>query len=1479
MIGELWAISIMIRLILIEKLSQKASGMLARKKVRDAVAEFLNTIDDKSSEEPGVFSSKVSEWLKNRNKSNELLYLIELYNQLQNSGDLWDEQKRWLKFRIRRHDMTLEEAMRIEAQRQSRLQVSIQNAVHSLRESTELDWSDFVEQNSVIEKILRLDPSGTYSEMDFQTRDNYRRVVEKLSRRSEYEETEVAEQVLRMVENEHTYEPDDAKPLQDSLSVRQHVGYFLKGEGYKKLIDILEYHPPLKERVTQRLEKNTAWYVSSVIIVTVVLMTLLWAVTGSMSNSTLVATLLLAVSLFPALELAVSVVNRFFAFLLPPRILPKMEFEEHIPDESRTLVVVPTMFQSPEDVRRQVENLEIRSLSNPDPSLQFILLSDFTDATEKEKESDKKILETAHDSIHALNKKYQSRYGNKFFFLHRKRCWNEKEGAWMGWERTRGKLEEFNRLLCDPEAETTYEHVGGDFFKSVKKSPVKFVITLDSDTKLPPDSARKLVRTIAHPLNRAYYDDVKKRITKGYGIIQPRISISAESSQKTWFARIFSGNVGLDPYSTAVSDIYQDLAGEAIFTGKGIYDVQAFHSVLNDRFPENRILSHDLIESTYLRAGLATDIELFDDYPTTYASFTKRNHRWIRGDWQIAAWLFKRVPLKNGKEKNTINLLSKWKIFDNLRRSLSPLFLTIFFIAGWFLLPGTAWIWTAAAFGILAFPIYISLYSDILNRPARVKWKLYAEKVRANLKMNSLQALCEVVILPHQAVLQLDAVIRTVYRINISGRSLLEWKTAIQTESNSPNSLRAYIRSQIFPIILGFSMLFFAIAFEPRYLWVVVPFSIAWTGAPLWMWMISRPVKETEYKLSEKDQAELRKYARRTWFYFERFVNEEQNWLPPDNYQEHPNLPVTARTSPTNIGLALVSTQVAYNHGYITLGELLERVNNTLNTLQKLDRYRGHFYNWYETRLGEVLYPKYISAVDSGNLAAGLISIRQSVQKTMQKKGINQNIWQGLCDTTLTVRDILYDARDRDLLPQNFNDRVHMLCESILGLLKARNGESPEDDLKLLKSLKEEASSLAAIDLLPLGSKLSDSVMQDLLFWQERPLRLIEQAIAEVKMLSDSAFRDINKFSPDELIQIAKNSGVNPQTTKCLNKWIYLADDIADACDLFIDEMDFSMLYLEKRGLFSIGYNVEKSQLDNGTYDLLASEARIASYIAIAKGDIPAEHWFRLSRRLTSLSQNEILLSWGGTMFEYLMPLLFMKTYPETLLNHTDKNVVRWQKEYGRKRDRPWGFSESAYYFLNIDMHYQYRAFGAPGLGLRRGLAEDYVVAPYASMLSLMVDTESSLKNLKILENLGGFGHYGFYDAVDFTPGHKAQDEAFKWVKTYMVHHHGMTLLAIENVLNDHEIQNVFHNDQRIKGCELIIQEKVPRGVPIKEPHPIDVELEPGEQRAQERIVEHAGIDELDISPPRLHLLTNGDYSLFMTHAGTGSSRIKGITH
>ena len=1478
--GEIWAIPIMIRLILIEKLAEKASRIIYRKKIRIQIESLIHEINQEESQEPGYMINQISSWIKRSDSlSGDPLVFIELYNQLQTAGLLYEEQKRWFNYHFRKFDTPLEDAMHIEAQKQSRLQVSIQNAVVSLRNTSETDWSDFVEECSVIEKILRLDPSGYYPEMDFQTRDSYRRVIERISRRSGLIETEVAEQVLLMVEEQisETEQTENGSVI-DRHSSREHVGYFLAGDGYEALLEKTNYSMPLREKANRLLENHSIIYLISIILSTVVFMVAIWLATDTIGKSPYLTVAVLLVSLFPALDLAVAGVNRFFAFYLMPRVLPKMDFKESIPDQSRTMVVVPTMFSSVEDVLKQVEKLEIRSLANHEPSLQFALLSDFMDADKKETESDRVILKQAEKAIKELNQKYSSRFGDKFYLLHRERLWNEKEGKWMGWERKRGKLEEFNTLLCDLKSKTSYCIISGDFQQSINRAKVQYIITLDSDTKLPPESAKNLIRTISHPLNRAIYDPKKKRITSGYSIIQPRISMTPESARRTWFSKIFSGNVGIDPYSTAVSDIYQDLAGEAVFTGKGIYDVQAFHEVMGNRFPENRVLSHDLIESTYLRAGLATDIELFDDYPSTYVSFSKRNHRWIRGDWQIATWLLSKVPGRDGKEPNSINLLSKWKVFDNLRRSLSPLFLTIFFIAGWFLLPGSAWIWTVAAFGILAFPIYISLSGDMFNRPARVKWKLYMEKVRANLKINSVQAFIMLIILPHQAVVQLDAVIRTLFRLLISKKNLLEWVTASQIESSAPNSLFSYIRSMFISVALGIGVLIAAFLYAQHYLWIVVPFSLIWVCSPMFLWYVSQPVKSRIKTYSRQDYQLLRNYARRTWFYFERFVNEDHFWLPPDNYQEDPPLPVAERTSPTNMGLALVSTQVAYNMGFITYGELLDRVEKTLLSMHKLERYEGHFYNWYETKLGEVLNPKYISTVDSGNLAASLITIKESIKQSVDQRGINNQIWKGLHDTAMVVKEIFKEFKNDVHLSEIAYQKISNSSSIILEKLENSRTGKINRDIQFLRSLKEDAARISSADIMPMGSHRDDMQMQDLLYWQESLLNQIEKSISELRCLSIKNDFEFGNYSLNELIELLKDEKDRTICLQILNKWKSRVDHIVQICDNLIDEMDFSFLYLKKRKLFSIGYNVEKSQLDKGTYDLLASEARIASYVAIAKGDVPVEHWFSMSRRLTSISRNEILLSWGGTMFEYLMPLLFMRSYEDTLLNHTSQNVITWQMEYGKKNNHPWGSSESAYNFLNIDMHYQYRTFGAPGLGLKRGLAEEYVIAPYASMLALMINPDSSLNNLKAIDKMGGVGFHGFYDSIDFTPSRLKNEKTYKVVKTYMVHHHGMSLIAIENLLHNWSVQNYFHSDLRMMGSELILQEKIPRGVPIKEPHPIDVELEPGEQETAKVFVESAGLNDLDVTPPRLHLLSNGKYSVFVTHAGTGSSKYKDIS-
>jgi len=1477
-IGEIWAIPILVRFSLIEQLAEKAEVVLKRRRIRPKITELVNELIEIEDPEPGEIIGKITSWLGSKPKEKpEPFILTELVNQLQSSGILTGEEKRWFEYRFRKFGLQTEEALRIEAQTQSRHQVSIQNAVVSLRDVSITDWSDFVEECSLVEKMLRLDPAGIYPDMDFETRDHYRGVIERISRGTNLSETEIAEEILiRADKAGGNTQNDFSKLFYDYSVLKTHVGYYILGEGYDDFCRSLNYRFPVTEKIRKKLENYPGFYIYSVGFLTLIFLGILWVLTGAISGNIFVSLAVLLVSFFPAMDLSVSVANRFFAWFLPPRILPKMDYKDGIPNRARTLVVVPTMLSSPENVRKQVEALEIKALSNSDPSLQFVLLSDFTDSKSKSAESDSEILNEAVKLIAELNQKYDSKYGDKFFLLHRKRLWNEKEEIWMGWERKRGKLEELNRLLCNPSSKTTFSVIEGDFLSSVGNSPVRYVITLDADTKLPPAIAKELVGTISHPLNRAWYNPELKRVTKGYGIIQPRISITPESAQKTNFSKIFSGNVGMDPYSTAVSDIYQDLNGEAVFTGKGIYDVRAFHEVLGDMFPDNRILSHDLIESTYLRAGLASDIELYDDYPSAYSGYCKRNHRWARGDWQIASWISGKIDVKGGTRDNPISLLSKWKIFDNLRRSLSPFFLILFLVSGWFWLPGRPYLWTLAALGILAFPIYVVLTTDLVNRPARVRWKLYFEKIRSNLKINTLQFLTTLIVLPHQAMILLDAAVRTLWRLSVSKKNLLEWVTASQVEHTSDNSFKTNTLLLLPNVIFGLIIIIASILISPSYLWITIPFSFLWIVSPYYIYEANKPVKEEKGAFSESEKRKLRCYARRTWFYFERHMNEDHSWLPPDNYQERPFVPVANRTSPTNIGLGLTSVVTAYNMGYLTFGQMLNRLENTLNSLQVLEKYRGHFFNWYDTTLGEVLHPRYISTVDSGNLAAGLIVVKEALKDGWHTPGFNKLIWNGLEDTVTVVKEIFQEHFENELISEKVYNEVNFYADRLINKIKKKCPQEISECMKKLESIQDDAKKLSAIDLLPDRHSLGDEKMENLLFWMDSPLIMIESFKAEMEIfLSAEKMIYTGYQSVENIYQQLKENGKKSSGFRKIQMWERQKDSVIKICERIVQNMDFTFLYLSNRKLFSIGYHAEKAELDAGTYDLLASEARIASYIAVSKGDVPVEHWFRLGRRLTSLDENEILLSWGGTMFEYLMPTLFMKSYPETLLHHTYNQVVTWQKVYASRRNLPWGQSESAYYFLNMDKHYQYRAFGAPGLGLKRGLAEDYVVAPYASFLALMIEPVKSVKNLERIEKLGGIGIFGFYDAIDFSPFRLRGTDSYNVVQTYMAHHHGMSLLAIENVLNGWKIQKYFHSDRHIMGCDLLLQERVPRGIPVKEPHPIEVELEPGEQQKVHRVVEHAGIDDLDSSPPRLHLLTNGRYSIYVTHAGTGSSSYK----
>ncbi|MFH5832727.1 GH36-type glycosyl hydrolase domain-containing protein [Halalkalibaculum sp. DA384] len=1468
-LGELWAVPIMIRLALILRLSDRAEELLRMRAIKNRADQEIEAIRGEETEEPGYLLRKLASLFVDGRDGKPLL--IALARRLQNSGMLTDMERGWFDYKLGRWNTTLEEELRTEAQETSRMHLSIQNAISSLRDVAEADWSDFVEENAVVERILRLDPSGFYGQMDFQTRDTYRKKIEKLSTHTSLSEQQVAEKVLEMAE-----ERNRENGQEEEDPVENHIGYYLMDEGYGELARRIGYRAPFDEWARDWARRHASAYFMMIGGHFLVLLGIATWVTGFLQAPLWLLLLTLAAALLPALDMSIVSTHRILTLLLPPRILPKLDIKGTVPDEYRTIVVVPTLFSSPEDVCEQFELLEIRALANPNKGLQYAILSDFTDAPQEKMPGDDAILEAARREVRELNERHTgSRYGDRFFLLHRRRCWNEKEDAWMGWERKRGKLEEFNRLLLNPGAESTYTHIGETFEESIAGTPVRYVITLDADTKLPPGSAVDMIRTAAHPLNHARLDESGERVVKGYGIFQPRISIPPKSANKTWFAKIYSGNVGLDPYTTAVSDVYQDLFGEGVFTGKGLYDVEVFDEVLGGRFPDNKVLSHDLLESTYLRAALLSDIEFFDDYPTTYLSYSKRNHRWIRGDWQILQWLFRKVPSsgESGKDHNPINVVSKWKIFDNLRRSLNPAALLLFLLLGWTILPGAAMAWTAAVLGIMAFPIYSSFSTEIFNRPPRVAWKLYLEKIRDDLKINTVQAVTTLLFMPHQAYLSLDAVLRTLWRMAVSHKNLLEWTSASHAEQQAGSGLRGYYLTMMPNLVWALLVIAAAWFFKPTILLLAAPFGVGWLLAPLLGWYISNDFEPVKRQLSAADEQQLRGYLRRTWHFFERYVTAEHSWLPPDNVQEDPYIGAVGRTSPTNMGLGLAATVSALGFGYLNVSSFLDRVGNTLGSMKMLDTYNGHFYNWYSTRLGEVLNPRYISTVDSGNLAGSLLVLKQALLDLPDRRWPNETFWQGLKDTIDTLSDLTEECCSHNKAESDTYQKITRLLGTVEQALERPVPSTPEAWEKKLVELSRPAQKLHGMNLDSLSDRVKDIEFDEIRDWFGRPLVQIESQLREVRTvraaLQQEGDRNPGLFDDGERPLLRDLAGVEP-----VDRWLERANELAGWCEAMVRQMDFGILYNKKRGLFSIGYNADRAANDKGTYDLLSSEARLASYIAIAKGEVPPEHWFRLSRRLTSIDRNEILLSWGGTMFEYLMPLLFMSRYDDTLLSLTYDNVVRWQKEYGENRDRgyPWGVSESAYGLLNLEMHYQYRAFGAPGLGLRRGLAEDYVVAPYASMLALMVRPREALDNLELLRQKGAYGMNGFYEAVDYTPSRLEQGEERLVIKMYMAHHQGMGILAITNALDGNAIQELFHRDPLVQSCELLLQERIPKGVPIKEPRPIDVELEPGEEQKLEAAVDHAGRDALGDTTPRTHILSNGRHSTVITHAGTGYS-------
>ena len=1467
-IGELWAVPAMLRLGLIESVRRMALRTVQRLdevEAADGWAARLVAAGEKSS---NALGKTLAEFVYETPPLNAI-FVSRFVQQLRLSHGTFAPLM-WLEEWIADEALNAEEAASQSTQRLAITQLMMANSIVSLRAIARMDWKKFVERESLLEAELREDPSGDYARMTFQTRDHYRHVVERIAKRTKEDQPTVARRAVDLARANARPGTEDER--------RAHVGYYLIGDGVRELERISGYRSPPREVLHRAvLAHPNVVFVGGVLFGTLVALGAVFWLAGPATLAA--AALVTAFALLPAADIAVNVMNQLVSAFLPPRVLPKLELREAgVPAEFRTAVVIPTLFASVDAVREALENLEVQFLANREAHLHFALLSDFTDGPNETREDDAAILAAAVAGVRDLNDRYSNGDRDSFYLFHRPRRWNPREGVWMGWERKRGKLAEFNRFLRG-EATGAFSTIIGE---TDALRQVRYVITLDSDTVLPPDAAPSLIGAIAHPLNRAWYDEQQGRVTRGYGILQPRVGVSLPSAHRSRFAAVHSGHPGVDPYTTAVSDVYQDLYGEGSFTGKGIYDVDAFEQATRGRFPENTLLSHDLIEGNYARAGLATDITVYDDYPTRYLTYTRRKHRWVRGDWQLLDWLTPMVPGASGPERNRLSVLSKWKIFDNLRRSTVEIAQLAFLVAGWTIFPGSILRWTLLGILAVAAPWIVSLLLAIVRPPFDKSWRAYYAAVGRDAVTSAKQVVLAVTFLPHQAWISADAIVRTLWRVFVSKRHLLEWQTASQTELTTTGGARlawAMMAPAVAVALLALMMA--ALSRTPEYCvagptdyWIcdlrglgavtlaVLPLVSLWIASPFVAHALSAPAIRTEQRLGTANRASAMRYALLHWRFFERFVTEKTAWLAPDNFQEDPAPVVAMRTSPTNIGLQLLSTVSAYDLGFISVGEMARRLELAIRSMERMRRFRGHLYNWYGLPDLAVLEPAYISTVDSGNLAGHLIALRQACHAIPDEPIVDERLWRAVETAINLAGDRLHASAGTDDQPTLSRSVVESaerpLRTARVAAVAARQAPSP---YQAIASITEPLERLRGVIDGALAGGGAD----------EQPGLLVEWTL---KLLAEQA-RRLEMYG----ITGSLGPGGMPTLRQAAATSLHAADlvagltAIADRAFDFAMEMDFAFLFDDRRKLFSIGYQQSSHGLDPSYYDLLASEARLASFLAIAKNDVPVDHWFHLGRTLTHSSGATALVSWSGSMFEYLMPALVMQTYPNTVLAQTYTGAVRRQIAYGSEHGVPWGVSESAYNIRDRHLTYQYRAFGVPDLALKRGLGRDLVVAPYASALAVMIEPERALSNLRTLEGKGLLGPYGFRDSADYTrpvPGQR-----FAIVGTYMAHHIGMGLVALANALTSRKWQRRFHADPMVRAAELLLHERVPRRLVLQEAQDARPDEALPDPELEQPAVREIGSPHTPL--PHIALLGRLPYTIMLSHCGAGYANYEGL--
>jgi cyclic beta-1,2-glucan synthetase len=1503
--GEVWAIPIMLKFALIENLRRLVVSLMLARDERLHAEELIKRLAEKANPSNSPTSGappRASELLLYFAKELSVLPqfhgpgIAHLVKRLRERNVKIPSLLKWYEDRLSEEGIQVEDALRQYSQRQAQDQVSIGNSVTSLRLIAATSWRDWFEEQSIVHRTLLRDPSGVYGECDFKTRDLYRHIIEKYAQRSAKSERSLAETALSLASKNY-------KPEYASLPLRQrpshcHVGYYFIGDGKDEFEKACTLQPLRISPLWSSIKSNRVHvFVGGLLLGSLLLSFLAAIYTFRSGGGGILATITLFLFLIPASELALHVLQWFIGNITSPRPLAKLSLEEGVPSEYRTLIVVHGIFTNEQQVQDAIDHLEILFLSNDLDNVRFALLADFADSTTPTQDTDAVLVEAATKQVATLNLLHCESQASSseafdpiFSVFFRSREWNESEQKFLCWERKRGKLAELNRLILDrgssPVATTfslTPEH--RQFLKTFR-----FVLTLDGDAQLPHGNARKLIGALAHPLNRPTLDQNTRSVTSGYGLIIPRVAYSLTSANASLFARSFSGPAGLDPYTNLVSDFYMDVFGEASFVGKGIYDVSVFEHSLEGRVPENSLLSHDLFEGNYVRVGIASDVEIYDDFPSRYVSYAKRAHRWVRGDWQLLPWLSSKVPSEDGTlVKNDFSLLSRWKIFDNLRRSLVPPSLLLLLIASWTILPGNPLFWASFVIFILAFPVYTNLAHLLVLPPIGLSLPTYLRGFASEISNQLIQSLALLAFLPQQAYLMIHAIVVTLYRVLQSRRQLLEWQTALQTEKLTRDDLKS-VFAHFKPGLLITVIALFLITIVPHgQLSFSFPVIALWLAAPIFARFLARPAGYLVSKLQPADTSYLTTLAYDTWRYFRDHLNTHHRYLIPDNLQLDPTPVVADRTSSTNIGFSLVATLSAYECGFETLTRSLFLSHSILDSVQKLEKYEGHLLNWYQTTSGMPLSPRYVSSVDSGNFVASLITLEQSLHSYRTTPLVPKQFWHHLKNqlTKLEggIRNVDLRHNIATIISSSPPETILAVATRSEQLLKVLRSVSKEEQ-ELAYQIIPELTSLE--ELLPLVSwtslysnhpivvslRTDQSNVGKLLrsldtLIQNEPLTI---TTCELQLLTAShiidSFESLTQFSKEawEGLNTAVSLGAKmlQEMERNRTESIALSSQIAE-------QTDFKIVYDNNRHLLAVGYHVEHAKMDRSFYDLLASESRLSSYVAIAKGDLPYRHWFTLGRNLVESAGGKCLCSWTGTMFEYLMPLVYMKNYPSTLLSETYRAIVRAQQAYGFMRRVPWGISESAYSRVDYHSTYQYKAFGVPGLGLKRGLEEDLVISPYSTALALPILPDDSLDNLKALERASARGEYGFVEAIDYTSSRLTLEEKSHVVNAYFAHHQGMILGTLTNLLQNNVLQERFHQDQRIKALELLLHEKFPTRIPFSSaPH---MSISQDERSTNDSFSPHG---RLLTTPhtvvPVTHILSNRRLSSIIDNAGSGYS-------